>query len=261
MKPQTFKLNNASFGKQEIIGEIIWAKKPDTVVIFFHGCCSGPFSSRPTKYQLLAQRLAEQGLAAGAYYQSSRKLYGDDFSEEVSFEQRAQLAFGGKTLEDEYRDGVLAVQEIVESVQKKIGAKPKLVFVGFSLGGLVATLVSQDISPDILLTFGSGIGFNLDPETPILGGGISVQWQKKIRKAAQSFSGKVVINRGTEDVTTPKETTLDLFESFTQAEQSSFQEWSGVDHRFATRSGHDAEAELLEELFVVLSKTHFQQLW
>ncbi len=223
------------YGTKEIEWELFHNDSARTLIIFFHGCCSGPYDVTPTFYETATQKFSENAGISTAFYQSSRKLQKHllDPAEYADYNAFIQRAFGGKTQSDEYQDGRSAVVAILDSVQHEF---EEIIFVGFSLGGLVASVCSTQFPVEKLFLFGSAQDFILDESVPIAGSGIEFL---PISEAAKKFTGHVTIVRGTEDTTAVHARSLELWEAFEQAETRTLSEWRGVEHRFRQRFGKD----------------------
>lgn len=209
------------------------------LVIFFHGCCGTAFDAKPTTYQQLAAFLQEKRAFHTVIYESSRNVLKSDvkITGEADFQRFTHEAFGDKKFKDEIAEAKAVIKAILLEIENNRVQTKEVVLVGFSLGGLIATVVSQIIKPQALCLFGSGTHFNVDPRLPILGGGLSAADNRSIRTAARLYEGSVNICWGSEDNTTDKQAALDLFAEFENASRRSFAEWKGFDHRFILNHG------------------------
>lgn len=231
-----------SFGKRLIKSDFFLAKNnsmvPARLVIFFHGCCGTVYDHQPTTYQLLAQKLSTVNDINCAIFETSRMVSKLDFKEGmIDFQTFNQQAFVGKTFENELTDASRAVRELIQVATEKIGSSFSLTFVGFSLGGLIATIIAKQYPVDRLFLFGSAALFDVDHDLPILGNGfLSKEGRRILIDAASHFTSQVMIVRGTSDDTAPRKEAIKLFEYFTEADERNFSEWSGVDHRFRQKN-------------------------
>lgn len=141
-----------AYGTKEVAWELFHSPQASTLIVFFHGCCSGPYDVQPTFYQTTAPLLAADPAISVAFYQSSRKLQKhllppEEYADYPAFITRA---FGGKTIEDEYADA----QAFLETLLNQ-HAYENVIFVGFSLGGVVATRLAATFKPQHLVLLGS----------------------------------------------------------------------------------------------------------
>lgn len=227
-----------TFGTKQQKIELFLAPKSKRLIIFFHGCCGGPYDFSPTIYQETAPLIAEKGIANTAFFQSSRQVEKHLLPpEEVAdYESFVTKAFGGKTLLNEKDDADMALQEIIQQLKAQNIFYDELFFVGFSLGGVIATLLSSLYSPKKISLFGSALQFTVPAYLPIIGNGMETD---ELLVQAKAFPHKIHIFRGGEDTTSTQEASLDLFKSFENAEEKSYTEWQGVDHRFKQFFGKD----------------------
>lgn len=246
------------FGKKIIPADIYW---PDSlslrpkVYIFFHGCCGTVYDHAPTTYQLLSEQLAKSG-AVSIIFENSRNLQKLDFSpEKFDFQEFTKGAFGGKTFQQELNDASTAVSSLLAEVKNLLGDKPfSLTFVGFSLGGLMATLLTTQHALDRLFLFGSAASFQVESDLPILGHGLSQEEQQRIYAAAIRFEQPTTLVHGSLDDTALRPQAEELFRWFTNAVESRYIEWLGVDHRFKQRNLHN-DPELIPRITSLLSNS------
>jgi dienelactone hydrolase len=232
-----------TFGTQEVKLELFTGSKP-YLLTFFHGCCSGPYDLKPTKYQLMAPLLSQHLDINVAFYQSSRLVEKTELppTEHATF---AQKAFAGKTQLQEVKDAEAALAALVAS-QPDVNFKH--IFVGFSLGGLMATTLLAKYRPVLVCCFASALGFNLESNTPILGGGLEKRFQHLLSKNAAEYQSHFVLVRGTNDMTSPEPNAYDFFSSYQNAAAKEYHHWKGVDHRFIEIDGEVKEAEMTSRI-------------
>jgi predicted esterase len=226
------------FGKKKIRSELVLSGQENNfLIIFFHGCCGTVYDSTPTTYQLLSQHLAKEEISC-AFFQTSRWIEKGEIVG-LSFSEFVQKAFKGKTFQNEIEDSNRAVSEIIQEYKKKTKKNPRIIFVGFSLGGLIATCLSTKYSPEHIFLFGSATQFMVEKDLPILGKGLSQKDNEEIKLAAHSFAFPVTCVRGTLDGTATQKESLKLFTSFQQSPEKTFIELLGVDHRFKESFGKE----------------------
>lgn len=227
-----------SYGTKRIRGEIFAGKDSEWLVMLFHGCCGTPYDLEPSFYDTAAPHLAEKYGFVTAFYESSRRVDKRQFFAEHSltegnYEVFLQEGFGGKTWEDEVHDAWQALHYVQEQAQPS-----KVALVGFSLGGLMATMMTAKTSVDALFCFGSALNFQIPPDKPILGVGTPVE---EIQSVANRYTGSVHLYHGTADSTALCPDVEGLFRSYSQAEERQLTQWKGVDHRFHLRDGQPDE--------------------
>lgn len=237
MKPVNIT-SSGTFGTQVQKIELFLSPRSERLIIFFHGCCGGPYDITPTFYQEIAPKIAEKKIANTAFFQSSRKLQKHLLpAHEINdYETFVTRAFGGKTLQNEIDDANIAIQTIIDKLQENEITYKEIIFVGFSLGGIVSSILSEKFKPKHLYLFGSASQFVVPSYLPIIGQGMKT---KNLYKKTNSYRGLVSLIRGTEDNTSSQAAAVQLFESFTNAKEKRYIEWLGVDHRFKQLHGKD----------------------
>lgn len=241
-----------SFGKKEIPFSYNSVDNCQEVVIFFHGLASSSFDKEPTNAQLLALDLQQQKRSSTCLYESSRNFRKLD-NPEVKFEIFLKESFKGKRLEDELEDGDRVVKEVKRIWKEKADVIPILHFVGFSLGGIIALLLTERHEVKSLTTFGTALQFTSDGERPIIGKKFDNQVIHKIQKAAKNFHGDVTIVRGTADTTSLEEETQQLVASFKKSSSIRYQRLTGVEHRFKKRNEKEDNTIIQEMLKLIMS--------
>lgn len=230
------KIDVGSFGRKQLITELLYKPETTDLVLFFHGCCSSPFGLEKTNTQLISEYLIEDKKTAIScgFFESSRIERAVEV-QHVDFFAFNKVAFKGKTFTQEENDVRVAIDALLSDFKNKQNTLPRIHFVGFSLGGLLSILVSDTFNPDTITTFGSAITFNTEEDTPIIGGNLEQSIQKRILEAAGTYEGVITMVRGSEDSTATQGKALELFHGFDVAQSRSFVEWRGVDHRFRSR--------------------------
>lgn len=249
--PQNY-LTTGSFGEKKIPYRFDFSGEKG-IIIFFHGLASSPFGSSETNHSWLFQYFRDQNYSV-AMYESSRneplpELLGD-------FEALKHHLFAKKTLTDEVIDAEEFVTFIFDQCKKNHGESKTFSthFVGFSLGGLIATLLTPLFDPSSISLLGSSSHFSLPDNTPIIGSEIlpPEKLLETVQAVASIYTGKVCLIRGSEDDTAPLKGSEKLFSCFSQANMKSFVHLMGVNHRFRNGSG-EVDKRLLRRLSVILS--------
>lgn len=244
-----------TFGQKKVHGDLFIDQAgllPQTLVVFFHGCCGTVYDHELTTYQLLAPMLTEEHGISSAIFETSRNIRKIDVDpQKVDFQNYTREAFGSKSFEQELHDARFAVSSLLKTATVEMRATPRCIFVGFSMGGIVATLLSEEFAPRHLFMFGSALNFNVPKDLPILGQGLTKKEQKMLVLAAQNYKGSVTLTRGSADDTALQDQSLKLFHYYNSAEKRTYQEWKGVDHRFKQK--HDkGDPGLIKQLKEVI---------
>jgi predicted esterase len=246
-----------SFGNQEIKIRID-SKGTKGLIIFFHGLGSSAFGSGPTNHSWLYDYFLAEGYSC-ALYESSRSSLPEN-SSTLSFEEQAKIILKNKTFEDEINDAQSYFLYITEKFKRNNSkALSNVHLVGFSLGGILATVLGATHTPKSISLFGSSLGFNLEPKTPILGKAhLSLDsFIKKVTNSARVVAGNILMVRGDDDTTAQSKETIDLFQAFNNAQRRNLVMLKGVNHRFKTNDGK-LDLELLPKLASMIEQTALQ---
>lgn len=226
--------------------ETVCIGKGSEFVIFFHGMYGSVFSSAPERSKMdVASALAHRYRVRVGLYETSRKVRytGGDFV------RWADTAFSGKTFDDERSDVRLALQNL----KRRARNPDRIVFVGFSLGGTLATFFLNTHKPRALLMFGSG-NATFHTDRPV---GKGYPDKERINNNLRRYRGIVNIYQGTEDDSVPPAGAEEMFRSAVLAQERRLVLLRGVDHRFLSRNGkRDTQLDrfLIDEIGTVVEQ-------
>lgn len=229
------KRGNNKIIKIHIIGNV---KKPTTVVIFFHGAYGTTLTN---KYNLIANKINKQKAICCILFESSRELsYNTCSKGKISFEDYKK-SMVSKVFNDELDDAKAVVQYVQEK-WKNISSKLKVHFVGISLGGYIASLLTSIIGSKLrsltLLGCGKtkeinkkGVFFNMPT------------FQDLIDKLSQ-FTGVLTVIHGSSDDLISWKSSHVLFNKINKTATKQYFLFNEVDHRFRTINNKPQEKEL-----------------
>ncbi len=242
------KAQLGTFASKEVVFDLFTITENNKLIIFFHGCCGTVYEQNPTTYQLLSELLVSDGSASCAIFENSRRLRKTEIPPDMEFFEFASEAFGGKTFEQELQDARNTVEYLLEQYAKVNKNEPELYFIGFSLGGLIASILSSEYPVKGTMLFGSASRFEIMEGLPILGEQHRQdEVQELVKKKAASITSPVMIIRGTQDDLAAHQDSVELLTYFEKSGKKYFVEWLGVDHRFKLKDG-EPDDTLIDDL-------------
>ena len=242
MKKLVFKKNRILLDSSDkIILYDYFDSNNDQIIIFFHGCCGSAYDKDETTYQKLCNLFYPEFDCA--LYESSRFLRKYQLSSDYDFNNFAVEAFKDKSFEDEMLEADIFLNKILSRKKYK-----KIIFVGFSMGGLIASILSKKYNASFVFLFGSASYFQVEENLPIIG---SLIERNRIRNKMSSVlvntKAKIYMVRGSLDDTALQDNFDELASFFPKGKVKEKVVWEGVDHRFKSRN-EMIDEELIDEI-------------
>lgn len=231
------------FGKKEINVDIRFNTRSEVLYVLLHGAYGKVYSTEPTKYEKLAVSLSKKYNVG--FYQTSRRFMHKD-RPDLDYDQYREQSFGGKKFKDEWEDVQRGVKELRRYYKQEKGRLPKeVICVGFSLGGIWASFLSNNKLVSKIFTFGSAVKFLSPNSNPLFE---TFPSKAFIADKLAKYKGEFHVVRGSFDELTTTTNSYNLFQAAQAANIRSFSEWHAVDHQFSTINGIKSENLLIERI-------------
>ncbi len=241
----------SAFGDTGVRVSRLFPEKPDgTHALLLHGVHSSANLGHRNKFRHLAEILAARGIMPWLCETSrvfvSREECGDEPLAWI------EAAFGGKTFADEYDDCLAALRLLLKE-------RPARLWVwGFSLGGIIALLLSrlEDIDVDRIILSGTGLASTPDVERMLMPMPVLSTLRATIdaRMADDVRASEIFAFRGTEDAVFPEEACLSLLGAVKiPEERKKFFAIDGADHSLKLRRGK-YDPCIMDEMLSLMDK-------
>ncbi|MEI7990193.1 MAG: hypothetical protein WCI88_14250 [Chloroflexota bacterium] len=244
MKNNYKYIRTGSFGQKKIYYQYDECPGTKICYIFFHGSFGSGFEP---KHQYLSDALVGGRFGSVLRYETSRQVY--KFHENIDDFEKYKETFRGKSFADELFDVKEVIKRILDLENSK-NTETHLIFIGFSLGGTLASFLINDYREYLkkIILFGSGIT-TLAAGDPILE---SYPSSDVILGNYKGYSGSLVLVQGSEDTAVPQEAARRVIFESSDARRRELVIMKGINHRFRTINGKLAELELNRELLTII---------